>query len=477
MTLNSFNFLVSFAIFFLFLVLLELGKRIKGFKCVGSTIQITWLLLFSYYCIGTADWRFCVCVFAVTIISYGVSFGIEHIRKNRDNKSLLKTITYIGVISLLGFLGYFKYSNFFIESFNSLFGGNCSSLNVLLPIGISFYVFSALSYIIDVYHEKYKAERNLLYFALYISFFPKITAGPIVRADAFLPQVKEYKGVEKHAVLEGVQVFAFGLFKKIVLADHLGVFVDDVFLSPMAFNTGTAILGVLSYSLQIYFDFSGYSDMAIGIAKIVGFDFKANFNLPYFAENISDFWKRWHISLSSWLRDYVYIPLGGSRRGETRTYINLLLTMLISGLWHGAGWTFVVWGGMHGLVSCLNRLQRNYGEKNGSIRRITRVALTFIVVSLLWIFFRATSLENAIEMYRAIFTIHAGINQPYTWTFFAVLTLSIATIVAWRTNKGRGFYPVLNLEKFWDLVLFLVFFGITIIMGYFGNSAFIYGKF
>lgn len=351
---------------------------------------------------------------------------------------------------------------------------------IILPIGISFYTFTALSYLIDVYRGDYEPEKNIINFFLFICFFPKVTAGPIVRGKEFFPQLHDYKGVTKIGFEEGIQIFCFGLFKKIVIADHLGVFVDDVFHAPVAFNTGTVIWAALSYSLQIYFDFSGYSDMAIGISKICGFDFTANFNLPYVATDVSDFWKRWHISLSSWIKDYLYIPLGGSRKGEERTYLNLLIVMFVSGLWHGAGWTFIAWGVLYGVWNCIHRA---FKKNNIKFSNAVAVPVTFILVSLLWVIFRASSFSNAAAMFKGIFTIHTGISQPYTWTFFAVVVMIIAEILAWKKAKKEeaevvnGYYPVMDLSKFWNLVIFFTFIGLTIILGYYGNTAFIYGKF
>jgi len=264
------------------------------------------------------------------------------------------------------------------------------------------------------------------------------------------------------------------------------VFVDDVFRAPTAFNTGTAVLAAISYSLQIYFDFSGYSDMAIGVSKILGFDFKPNFNLPYISRNVSEFWKRWHISLSSWFQDYLYIPLGGNRKGKVRTYINLMLVMLISGLWHGAGWTFIAWGALHGVASCVNRA---FGEKLKALGSWVNGAFTFIFVTLFWVVFRADSFPTAVKVWTGMFTAHTGINQPYTWSFFAIACLIVGTIVAWLHSKEigkkdragsliiEGFYPVLDLSKLWNQVAFFTFIGLTFIMGYFGNTAFIYGAF
>ena len=310
-------------------------------------------------------------------------------------------------------------------------------------------------------------------------------SGPIVRANDFFEQIDSYIGIKAEQFAIGIQIFVFGLFKKVVLADRLGIFVDDVFFAPSAYDTFTVVLAVISYSLQIYYDFSGYSDMAIGISKILGFDFKRNFNLPYISQNVSEFWKRWHISLSSWFQDYVYIPLGGNRKGEWRTYLNLMIVMMLSGLWHGAGWTFIIWGILHGIASCVYKL---YGRRIAKLGIGVNVGITFGVVTLLWVVFRADSLETAIEIWKGMFTIHAGIFQPYTWSFFAILCTFIsafcAIVKARHTDRSKatafmvdGFYPIMDLGKFWQLVVFFVFCGITIMLGYFGNTAFIYGGF
>ena len=386
---------------------------------------------------------------------------------------------------LVGFLAYFKYLNFFINTIKKMFERETISLNIIIPIGISFYIFSAISYLIDVYRGEENAEKNILHFSLFLSFFPKIVAGPIIRAKDFLPQIKNYRGIEIKRFECGIQMFALGLFKKIVLADHLSVFVDDVFFAPCAYNTGTVILAVISYSLQIYFDFSGYSDMAIGIAKILGFDFKQNFNLPYISANLSEFWKRWHISLSSWLQDYIYIPLGGNRKGKYRTYINIIIVMIISGLWHGAGWTFIVWGGIHGIMSCFNKA---YGNNLLKLGKIPNIIMTYILVSLTWIVFRSNTLTNAYIFIRQLLTMHTGMSQPYTWSFIAMFYSAIEVIYCVvvskraRINKDDVLqvnysYPIMDLSKTWCLIVFFTFCGIIIILGYYGNTAFIYGAF
>lgn len=312
MALNSFHFIIYFGALFIILLVLQLFRKNDKMNEALGKAQLILLLLFSYFFIYKSNWKFCICVLAYTCFVYLIGLKVK------NNKAFLV----IGVVASVIMLGYFKYTNFFITEFAKVFGKDAVVLNIILPLGISFYTFSGIAYIIDVYRGEYEARKNPLDVALYIAFFAKITAGPIVRGKDFFPQVREYRGVEASAFSAGIQIFVFGLFKKIVLADHLGVFVDDVFFAPSAFNTGTVILAAISYSLQIYFDFSGYSDMAIGIAKICGFDFKSNFNLPYIAKGMSDFWKRWHISLSSWFQDYLYIPLGGSRKGRVRTYLN-----------------------------------------------------------------------------------------------------------------------------------------------------------
>lgn len=475
MSLHSISFVIFLTIVIVCMTAIQLLKRRIPFL---HSIQLGLLLLFSYIFLLKADWHFCLSIFVVTITTYIAAL----IFCKTKNASIL---IIVGIVLVL-FLFYFKYTNFFINSFRAIAGLDYISLNIILPLGISFYIFSAIAYLVDVYREEYPAEKNFLSFALFIAFFPKLTAGPIVRGKDFLIQTKEYRGIRWEPFKEGIQIFVFGFFKKVVLADHLSIFVDDVFHAPTAFNTGTLILAVISYSLQIYFDFSGYSDMAIGVSKILGFDFEPNFNLPYISQNISEFWKRWHISLSSWFRDYLYIPLGGSKKGTIRTYFNLMIVMLVSGLWHGAGWTFLAWGALYGVASCVNKALETKMKKvpfwvNGII--------TFVFVSLFWVVFRADSISTALTIWAGIFTAHTGISQPYTWSFFAIGCFIVGTIIAFKYSKKKGkrnkagdlqingFYPVLDLSRFWSQVVFFTFCGLTVILGYFGNTAFIYGSF
>ena len=336
--------------FFIFFVVVLSGTAIIE-RHLSHRVKECFLLLASYFFYGYWDWRFCFLLLFVTTVSY---FSARY--------SYRKFVYITGVVVPLVVLGVFKYFDFFLTSLSSIAGKDMGALRLILPVGISFYTFQALSYVIDVHRKKLAVETDFVRLALYISFFPQLVAGPIVRASEFLPQLQEKRMVSFENIRWGVQVFAFGLFKKIVLADHISVFVDDVYNKPAAFHWTTIVFAIISYSIQIYFDFSGYSDMAIGCAKCFGYDFSKNFDLPYISRNVTEFWRRWHISLSSWLREYLYIPLGGNRKGKFRQYFNLFLTMLLGGLWHGANWTFVFWGGLNGLALCVDKINPKKNE-------------------------------------------------------------------------------------------------------------------
>jgi alginate O-acetyltransferase complex protein AlgI len=452
------------------------------------------LLTASYIFYGWWDWRFCFLMIVLTLVAYVSALEIA----GRPEK---KIYIIIGVAIPLVILGFFKYFNFFVLSFEKMWGitrGN--SLNIILPVGISFYTFQSLSYVIDVYQRKIKAEKDFFKLALYIAFFPQLVAGPIVRAGDFLPQLEEDRNISLNNFKAGIQIFIFGLFKKIVIADWLSVFVDDVFRNPAAFHAVSLILAVIAYSIQIYFDFSGYSDMAIGCAKCLGYDFERNFNLPYISSNISEFWKRWHISLSTWLKDYLYIPLGGNRKGAARTYINNMLTMLLGGLWHGANWTFVVWGGFHGVALCVHKIYKQYGVKLfppaeyvhkkivSFIRYLLGNIFTNAFVCFCWIFFRSDSFSTAGQIITRIVTWQGGIIQIYTWlvvALFIIIAATLFTVIKSYSASGsnanhvevNGFYPILDLSKFRDMVVFFVVIGLIIAFAYAGANPFIYFQF
>jgi len=357
-------------------------------------------------------------------------------------------------------------------------------LSIILPVGISFYTFQSMSYTIDVMHGTIKSH-SLLDVALYISFFPQLVAGPIVKASEFMPQLKRNHMLTLSDLSQGVQIFVFGLFKKVVIADNLSVFVDDVFAKPLAFSTITVILAVISYSIQIYCDFSGYSDMAIGTAKCLGYDFRPNFNMPYISRNVSEFWKRWHISLSTWLQEYLYIPLGGNKKGITRRYVNLLLTMILGGLWHGANYTFVFWGVLHGIALCIHKfwLKCKPKDKSTVLGSFISILFTYCFVCICWVFFRAENFNIAIDVLYRMFVWKSGITQLYSWAIFSIALLIISNIVALLKAKKdgskivNGFYIILDLNKVSSLTVFFVVILLIICLAYTNSNPFIYFQF
>ena len=438
------------------------------------------LLLASYVFYGWWNWKCCALMLGLTLTAHVCALHMDGKRR--------RLALGVGVVLPLLILGVFKYFNFFVDSFCALFGiARAGSLSILLPVGISFYTFQSLSYTIDVSRGKLAPERDFVRTALYIAFFPQLVAGPIVKAGDFIPQLHEERTVTTEGLALGVQYFAFGLFKKIVLADNLGVFVDAVHAAPDAYSAGTLLLMAYAYAIQIYCDFSGYSDMAVGCARILGYDLPRNFNLPYLSQNVSEFWKRWHISLGSWLQDYLYIPLGGNRRGEARTYLNLFLTMTVGGLWHGAAWTFVAWGALHGAALCLHKLWTRWRRargvgSGGPVLTGLNVLLTFTWVSLCLVVFRADSIGKAFRILANIFTLHPGVSFVSFWAVTAlVLTAlcSAAAVLRSRRNGTRpdGWYPTVDLTRFGGLTLFFAFVGLTLALAYTGQSPFIYFQF
>ena len=477
MALNNFYFIPFLTVVFLLFLVSSLA--LKQYACKAKTLQV--LLIVASYCfISITNIYYGLILLFTSLIAYFAPIAIE----KYENRKVV--ITKLTIIVLLLILAVFKYYNFFISSF-AWFIEIKFTLKLLLPLGISFYIFSAISYIVDIYRKKYSANHSLIEVLLFMAFFPKLLAGPIVRADDFFKQLPCLNAIKWANISTGIQVFAVGLFKKMVLADHLGVFVDDVFYAPVAYDSLTVLWGIISYSLQIYFDFSGYSDMAIGTSKIFGFNFADNFSYPYLSKNVTEFWKRWHISLSSWLQEYLYYSLGGNRNGKIRTHINLFLTMLIGGLWHGAAWTFVVWGALHGLALVFHKLfmqwkQYKFGDKRATTWLWNRfsVVFTWLFTSFCWIFFRATSFENAANVIKAVFSNQIGIVQPYTWTMFAL----VLTVIAILTVPKKPYqettycdYPIQDLATIKGQTIFYTFVGITIILAYLGNTAFIYGNF
>lgn len=441
------------------------------------------LLIASYLFYGYWDVRFLLLLILQTYISYILA---KQIARATEQKRA-KTFMLIGVSISLAILGFFKYFNFFVESFAQLFGiSSLGTLNIILPVGISFYTFQALSYLIDVYRKQLKACDRFLNISLYISFFPQLVAGPIVRASDFLPQLDEDRPMTRENFVDGMQIFLFGLIKKVVIADRLAVCVDAAFASPASYSGLSLFLAVVAYSIQIYCDFSGYSDMAIGVAKTFGYDLCKNFDMPYLSQNPTELWQRWHISLSTWLRDYLYIPLGGNRKGKVRTKINLMLTMLLGGLWHGANWQMVLWGALHGGALVVHKTVREQSNRRGihihnawlkRIVSVVSVIATYLFTCLCWVFFRAQSFPDAITILSRIATGAEGIRYYYVFTFLFVGVIAIATAIGAVKNQRHGFYPVLDLSKFWNKVILILAILLTLMFFYAGDTAFIYFQF
>lgn len=479
MSFTEYRFFIFFAVVYIALWIskLTLGKS-KAFVNANKII----LLAASYALTAIVDWKFCFSLLLVTALTYITAL------KMGENPQKNKFFLSVGAVIILLQLGFFKYFNFFSSSISSIIGNDFVSLNIITPLGISFYSFSAIGYLVDVYRKKYPANGSFIDVALYISFFTKLVSGPIVKPEKFFSQLDSQHSVSLKNLESGIQIVLLGIFKKMVLADNLAVFVNDVFAAPKAFDSVTIFLAMISYSLQIYFDFSGYSDIAIGFSKALGYDFDKNFDLPYASQNPTEFWKRWHISLSQWLQEYLYISLGGNRKGKFRTNLNLLLTMTIGGLWHGANFTFIAWGAINGLALILHKLfvrKRNAGKTNSALvddfKKLSSMVLCFVFATATWVFFRADSFTNAADMFMGL-TRHDGITQIYSWSFFAIF-FAVAEIVfaIIRKNKNAGKisaeYVTLDLTKISGLTAFFVFLGITVLLAYIGNTAFIYGNF
>ncbi len=367
-------------------------------------LLISSLFFYSYWNIFSPAGQgktieYIVLIILSVVINY--SIGTE-ISKSKQSSNRAKLFLILGTILNLSVIVYYKYANFFLDSINSLFSTNYQLNNLILPLGISFYTFTQIAYLVDAYRGEVKNENyNLPTYGLFILFFPQLIAGPILRHDELIPQLRSLKNKifsPKNFSL-GLIFFTIGLSKKIIIADTLSPWVATIFNNTSSLTFLEAWVGAISYTLQLYFDFSGYSDMAIGLGYMFNIVLPINFNSPYKATSISDFWRRWHITLSNFLRDYLYIPLGGSRRGEIRRYANLIITMLLGGLWHGAGWTFVIWGGLHGLYLSINHGWRKF---NISLPQWLAWMITFLAVIFGWVMFRAQSLSDAMEMIQAM---------------------------------------------------------------------------
>jgi D-alanyl-lipoteichoic acid acyltransferase DltB (MBOAT superfamily) len=478
MLFNSFDFLIFFiAVFVLQFFLPHRPRNI-------------FLLLASYFFYGCWDWRFLSLMWLSTVLDFICGQKIGSSRSIGERKKWLA----LSITGNLAMLGFFKYFNFFIDSANQFFeviGLNSTAwhLNIILPVGISFYTFQTMSYSIDVYRKEIEPERDFLPYSLYVSFFPQLVAGPIERARHLLPQMKAKPAFLLENLYIGSWWFLFGLFKKIVVADNLAGIVQEVF-SPNTVSSGLeTMIGVYAFAFQIYCDFSGYTDIARGAAKILGYDICLNFRMPYFSKNPSEFWQRWHISLSSWLRDYLYIPLGGNKKGPRRTLLNLMLTMLLGGLWHGAGWTFILWGFYHGVLLILYRvvgkaisLVKFGGLMTLKLWDLLRALLMFHLACFGWILFRSESLSQTVNTILALSNDFIWTYRASTWSWqltVLVAPLLILDILEERIGQRKNqtcpaIFRISLLPRtcaYATLILMLV------ALGNFGGQPFIYFQF
>lgn len=476
MLFNSFEFLVFFLV--VIVTYFSLPHRFRRLL----------LLVSSYFFYGYWEPKYLIIILGSTIID----FTLGKLIFQSGTKKRKRLYLYLSLFSNLSVLFFFKYFNFFLNNISPVIqladeGYTFSALDIILPVGISFYTFQTLSYSIDIYNGKIKApERNFGIFALFVSFFPQLVAGPIERASHLLPQFHEKMKFDLIRFKSGLTLILWGLFKKIVIADRLALIVNEIYNNPVDYHGLTIVVGTVFFAVQIYCDFSGYSDIAIGIARMLGFDFMKNFNAPYFSKSISEFWNRWHISLSTWFRDYVYIPLGGSRVVKWRWYYNLFITFLISGFWHGAEWTFILWGVFHGFLLI--------GETFFKIQRTNKLIIilqnfkTVILVCFGWVLFRANSMEDAVYVFLEIFSFdNYELSQlsPYIIPVSKNLVFSSDFMLAYLGLAVLFVFEYLFFVKklFYNLPFWIkssMYIGVVIwilLFGAFGKNEFIYFQF
>ena len=429
--------------------MLKQSLRLQNLLLIGA----------SYLFYGWWDWRFLGLIILSSILDYSLARGIDQ----SDSQSRKKQLLWVSIIVNLGILGFFKYFNFFVDSAEdmlSLFGMEADfvTLNVLLPVGISFYTFQTLSYTIDVYRGEIKSEKDVFAFFAYVAFFPQLVAGPIERAKNFVPQFSRKKTFSYDYAVDGCRQILWGFFKKVVIADSCAPYVSMIFEDPSAYNGPTLLLGAILFAFQIYGDFSGYTDIAIGTARLFGFDLMRNFAYPYFSRDIAEFWRRWHISLSSWFKDYLYFPLGGSRGSKAKTIRNVFAIFLVSGFWHGANWTFVVWGGLNALYflpSLLGGRNRNNLAIVAEDRRwaspieLWQMGVTFLLTCLAWVFFRAESVGHAFSyLWHMVNPTLWGdsMEKVYDLTLIS-LTVFISVLITVEWFKRREEHGLSNLSS------------------------------
>ena len=457
------------------------------FKQVKSRNYL--IVIASYVFYGWWDWRFLFLILFSTLVDYSVGYYLEKTESRKQRKLLL----ILSLIVNLGLLGVFKYYDFFLEnmvSAFSLFGSELEwrGLNIILPVGISFYTFQTLSYTIDVYRGKMKAEKSLLSFSAYVSFFPQLVAGPIERATNLLPQFSKPKKFDYAMAADGCRQILWGFVKKVIIADGCAEYANMFFNNHDAYGGSGLLLGAFFFTFQIYGDFSGYSDIAIGTSKLFGFNLMQNFAYPYFSRDIAEFWRRWHISLSTWFRDYLYIPLGGSKGSLTIKIRNVFIIFLVSGFWHGANWTFIVWGALNAIyflpLMLLNKNRANLEPMGSlpSLKEVFQIGLTFTLTTLAWVFFRANDIGDAFTILNEIFSsslFEVPEFRARTQAIYLILMISIFVLIEWLGKENsfalesiKNYNPIVR----WT-VYTLLFFAILVLGNHSSNVEFIYFQF
>ena len=444
------------------------------FYAMPRRVRPLFLLAASYYFYAYWNVKFLALLIAITLADYGGAIAMTRLSSTTARRGFLAVCVSLN----LAVLGALKYLAPAYKGLHALTGFPEPAFvsAIILPIGISFHTFQSISYLVDVYRGVQPAIRSLPHYALYIAFFPQLVAGPIVRARNFFQELTPWKGPTQLHVLRALFLMALGFFKKMVMADNLGLVADSYFSNPSQ-HPGVlgALSGSLAFSFQIYFDFSGYSDIAIGVALLFGFHFPENFRRPYLSASITEFWRRWHMSLSSWLRDYVYIPLGGNRNGTVALYRNLLLTMMIGGIWHGANWTFAVWGLYHGLLLAVERFGARFVPAPGPLTRPIRVVGTFILVSLGWILFRAADMRLAGIVVGQLFSAETGLGLIPTWQLVLIFLAGLLSVADERFNLEKRI--VESHAVFYGLVIALLLLGIELLSQTDKTLPFVYFQF
>lgn len=499
MLFNSFNFLIFFPLV------------IMVYFVVPRKLRMIWLLICSYYFYMSWNVKYGLIMGFSTLVTYLCGILLGKCQKIRGaNVGKKKLIVAVGFIINLGILGFFKYFDFMLNNLNMFLGKLGIQMiekpfDIILPVGISFYMFQSLGYIVDVYREKVEPERNIGKYALFVSFFPLSTSGPIERSTNLLEQIREMdkkKLFDYRSICSGLIVMLYGYFLKMVLADRIAILVDTVYNTYYFCGTIELVAAAMAYSIQIYCDFASYSLMALGAARILGFEVMENFNTPYFSRSIKEFWRRWHISLSTWFRDYLYIPLGGNRCGKMRKNVNLMITFLVSGLWHGASWSFIAWGGIHGVYQIIGAETKNIREqintklnvKTESLSyRMGQMFITFLLTTLAWIFFRAGSLRLACEYIKRMFTkwnpwalfdgsiYTLGLDRvEMNILLFALVVMFLISLIKYKKNENLDVFLAGQCIWFrWGVILML--FSFIFLFGIYGPGfdagQFIYSQF